>query len=69
MHIDVTIITRDVNGNRSGHYFAWDEACEFIPEHITAEDEILVVMAGEVPLYSSLGNDPITIDDLIGFFA
>lgn len=69
MHIDVTILTRDVNGIRSGHYFPWDEAHEYIPEHINAEDEILVVMAGDVLLYSSLGNDPITIDDLTGFFA
>ena len=71
----ITITFRDINGKRqeisqqtpSLMYHALYEAIE--KEIITDEDEILLVVQDNMCLYSALCViQPITIDDLLGFF-
>lgn len=66
---DVVIITRDINGERTNHYMLWDQAYTYIEEHLTDEDEILLVMVEDSCIYSGLLNDPISREELTGFFA
>lgn len=66
---EVIIVTRDINGKRTDHYLHWDGVCSYIQENFTDEDEILMVVVEDSCIYSSLFNDPITREDLIGFFA
>ena len=65
---EVTIVTRDINGKRTDHHMRWDGVCKYIQENFTDEDEILLVIVEDYCIYSLL-NDPITREDLIGFFA
>lgn len=66
---EVVIITRDINGKRLDHYLRWDNVSSYVEDHITDEDEILLVAVEDSCIYSSLFNNPITKHELIGFFA
>ena len=66
---EVLIVTRDINGKRTDHYMHWDQAYVYVDDYLTDEDEILMVVVEDSCIYSSLFNDPITREDLIGFFA
>lgn len=68
---EVVIITRDVNGERNGHYLRWDKVCDYInKDNSIREDEILLVLADGVCIYSGLQYDgELNWDDLVGFFA
>lgn len=71
----VTIYIRDINGKRQVLTIPdISFVCEFIENHInpdvtTGEEEILMVYVDGTCIYSALGNDPITWDDIKGFFA
>ena len=71
---NVTIVTRDCNGKRAYLILKWDEVCEYVDKHIASgnitddDDEILMVLVGGYTVYSSLGSEPITWDDITGFF-
>jgi hypothetical protein len=65
----VLIAVRDINGKRRSHCWLWDNVCTRVDEHISEDDEILCVLTEDTCLYSGLVNDPITLDDLKGFFA
>ena len=67
----VDIHTRDVNGRRTIHTIPdISLVCNFIDE-LEGKDElkILMVFVYDTCIYSQLGNDPITWDDITGFFA
>ena len=66
---EVWIVTRDVNGKRTDHYLHWDSAYSYIQGNFTDEDEILLVVIEGSCVYSSLFNNPINLEDLLGFFA
>lgn len=66
---DVLIVTRDCNGKRTDHHLLWDQVYVYVDDHLTDEDEILMVMVEDSCIYSSLASDPITREELIGFFA
>lgn len=70
----ISILIRDINGKREWRHFdnvddfnssarsEWTEADD--------ESEIIIVIWGDVCIYSSLASaTPITLDDLTGFFA
>lgn len=66
----VTIVTRDVNGQRIIHKSPdMTLVCELV-EDIEDKDEleILFVIVDNICIYSQLGNNPITWDDITGFF-
>lgn len=67
----VEIHTRDVNGKRTIHKIPdISLVCQFVEElENPEEEEILTVLVTGTCVYSSLGNDPITWDDIKGFFA
>ena len=68
----VTIMTRDINGQRGLITCFWSEVCSTIAElrDKLEDDEILMITAGGTCVYSSLGRDSnITWDDVTGFFA
>lgn len=71
MKTDITIVLRDVNGNRCRWSFLNEEqACKACLESLTDEDEILVVAQGGVCLYSALNHDhTLSVGDLAAFFA
>lgn len=72
---EVTIITRDVNGKRIKLEYSWGSVCHFINGHggieanIRDDDEILLILVDGICIYSGLTGDPITWDDVTGFFA
>lgn len=67
---EVVIVTRDINGRRTCHYLQWDEVCSYIDKNESLQDEeILMVIAGGVCVYSGLQHDGIVWEDLVGFFA
>ena len=69
---DVTIITRDVNGKRIGHFSTWDDICDYInsKRESIEDEEILLVFVVDHCIYSGLWNTvPLSWDDLLGFFA
>lgn len=72
----VVIHTRDVNGKHILHKMPdISQVCEYIDEMLLSpnssagEEEILMVVVDGICIYSQLGNDPITWDDILGFFA
>lgn len=73
----VVIISRDINGNRSGRLYHWDEVNLRINSDnlATSEDEILLIMVNGsgstnyTCIYSALTSPPITWQDVSGFFA
>lgn len=67
----VEIHTRDVNGKRQCHRIPdISQVCEYVEElENRDEEEILMVFVCDSCVYSALGNEPITWDDIIGFFA
>jgi hypothetical protein len=67
----VDIHTRDVNGKRIMHRIPdISLVCEFVEAiENPDEEEILAVFIFDTCIYSKLGNDPITWDDIVGFFA
>lgn len=67
---EVTIITRDINGQRLTHYMTWDKVCNYINVGLDKieDDEILAVFVDGACVYSALGNDRITWEDILGFF-
>ena len=67
----VDIHTRDINGKRTIHKIPdISLVCEFVEELKNPdEEEILVVIVADTCIYSQLGNEPITWDDIKGFFA
>ena len=67
---EVTIVTRDINGERLFHYMTWDKVCTYIRVGLDKieDDEILAVYSDGHCLYSALGNDRITWDDILAFF-
>jgi hypothetical protein len=65
----VKIITRDINGYTRVHLMDWCKVSSFIDAgEITDEDEILLVFVNESCIYSALNSNPITLEDLTGFF-
>lgn len=68
---EVFIMTRDINGKRNYHYIRWDDVCSYVEQDATIRDEeILLVMANDVCLYSGLQhNDILSWDAVVGFFA
>lgn len=68
---EVTIVTRDINGQRLIHYMTWDKVCTYVRVGLDKieEDEILAVFVDGACLYSALGNDSIDWEDILGFFA
>lgn len=69
----VKIFMRDANGRRYTMMMPWEDVNVELVEQRTAgeisdEDEILLVLVGGTCIYSALTNDPITLDDLTGFF-
>jgi len=68
----ISILVRDINGKRrSIVYASREDLLRDAADMITEEDELLMVMWGEIMLYNALVTDPemaIMIDDLIGFF-
>ena len=67
---EVVIVTRDINGKRTTHHLWWNDVLlNYIEETFTDEDEILLVIVEDTCIYSGLTEDPITTEDLIGFFA
>lgn len=65
----VSIETRDINGVRKQHILASSCVCNYILEHLTDDDEILLVFEDGNCIYSQLGHNPITRMELLGFFA
>ena len=74
----VEIHTRDVNGKRMIHTIPdVSLVCDYVkelddartPDNPRDEEEIMMVCVDEKCIYSQLGNDPITWDDITGFFA
>lgn len=67
---EVTIITRDINGKRIVHsYPTWDKAV-VNPENMDSEEEILLVLVGNICVWSQLGCEwSITWGEVAGFFA
>ena len=70
-NVSVTIITRDVNGKRTPYYLTWNEVCSHINKYklYEKEVEILLVAVDDHLIYSALGSNPITWEDVLGFFA
>ena len=68
MDLEVFIVTRDINGKRTEHCLWWKDVCSYVQENLTDEDEILLVVVADACVYSALVNNPITVDDLTGFF-
>lgn len=66
----VKILTRDVNGKQDTISLEWSNVCSYIEKHLDEleEMEILMVLFNETCIYSQLGHDPITWEDLTGFF-
>ena len=65
---EVVIITRDVNGERLNHYLVWDKVAKYAYDMRHSDDEILLVMVENICIYSELEANPITWDDIVGFF-
>ena len=65
---DVMILTRDINGKKTSHNIAWDKVAKYVYDMFDDEDEILLVTVEGTCIYSALESNPITKDDLIGFF-
>ena len=67
----VEILIRDINGNPSVISLKWSEICEFINNctPMLSDEEILLITCNGTCIYSQLGNDPITWEDVSGFFA
>lgn len=67
---EVVIVTRDINGGRTCHYLQWDAVCSYFNKNESLQDEeILMVVAGGVCVYSELSHGEIIWEDLVGFFA
>ena len=68
---EVFVMTRDVNGKRNYHYLRWDNVCSYVTnDEALRDEEILMVMVGDVCIYSGLQhNDILSWDALVGFFA
>lgn len=67
----VDIHTRDVNGQRVVHTIPdMSLVCNFVEDLENRDEvEILMIFVSGTCIYSQLGNDPITWDDITGFFA
>lgn len=67
----VIISVRDINGKRFKIFKEWDEISNFITTHMDEiEDlEILLITYKGTCIYSELGNEPITWEEVRGFFA
>lgn len=67
----VTIITRDVNGNRNTHYLRWDSVCKYIEnnkDHLM-NDEILMISVDGQCVYSGLtASFDLNWEEVTGFF-
>lgn len=67
---EVVIVTRDINGKRTCHCLQWDSVCSYIIDNESLHDEeILLITAGGVCVYSGLQDGAIEWEDLTGFFA
>ena len=67
---EVVIVTRDVNGKRTDHFLRWDKVYSYVPDNISDEDEILLVIVEGSCIYSGLWTvNLLTKEELIGFFA
>lgn len=65
----ITIITRDVNGHRDQHSFS--NIYQLLAadlEKTIGEDEILAVFWDDSCVYSQLMGEPITLNEIRGFF-
>ena len=68
--MEVLIVTRDVNGERTEHYLTWDKVCTYVQDTFTEEDECLLVIVEGTCIYSGLWTvDQMNWSDIIGFFA
>lgn len=71
----VAVWTRDINGKHETHrYLTASRLYQALtnPDQsvISEDDEILLVMLGDIVLYSQLSSDRgLTVDNLTGFFA
>lgn len=67
----VDIYMRDINGQRVIQTIPdMSLVCQFVEElENRDEEEILMVVVDGICIYSQLGNNPITWDDITGFFA
>lgn len=67
----IKIAVRDINGKRSIYRFEnRSDLLQFLNTHIpTDDDEILLIIWSGTCVYSQLGNNPITWEDVSGFFA
>ncbi|MGM9554812.1 MAG: hypothetical protein ACI3V2_10930 [Faecousia sp.] len=65
----VKILVRDVNGKQETISLEWSDVCSYVESHLDElETEILMVLFNEICIYSQLGHNPITWEDLTGFF-
>ena len=64
-----SIIFRDSNGKRSLLQGNASAIYEKLVNPDLDDNEILLVTYDNICVYSALSNDPIDIEDLIGFFA
>ena len=65
----VEILIRDINGRKITIPLDWDDVCASINEYASEDEEILLITCNGTCIYSQLGNDPITWEDVSGFFA
>lgn len=69
--LSVDVVVRDINGKRKRMHFQTRDALLAAASRgcISDEDEILLVYAGCMCIYSALGaTEELTVDDLTGFF-
>lgn len=69
----VKIFMRDINGRRYMMSMRWWDVSVELSKQVTTgeiseEDEILLVLVDGACIYSALSDNPITLDELTGFF-
>lgn len=65
----IIVLIRDVNGRKTQIEFSSWDAITDIGSYISEDDEILMVYVGDNCVWCGLWREPITVDDLTGFFA
>ena len=65
----IIVLIRDVNGRKTQIEFSSWNMCADVCTYIGEDDKILMVYVGDNCVWCGLGGEPITVDDLTGFFA
>ena len=66
----IRILVRDINGKRTSYTFNnRSDLLLSISNIFSDEDEILLILWKGTCIYSQLGSNPITWEDVSGFFA